>query len=71
MTNKTKLLTMVTDVIESQNERELTEEQLAQEVIETVAGWFEDVLKEIGIQPSAIPALLHWQAYQHEYMAED
>ena len=69
MTNKkTKLLASVTGVISSQDERGLTDEELAQEVIDTVADWFEDVLENIGMQPTVIPTLLRWQAHQHEYL---
>jgi hypothetical protein len=68
MTKKTKLLTTVAGVIDSQDERGVTNEELAQEVIETMAEWFEDVLENIGMQPSVIPTLLRWQAHQHEYL---
>lgn len=39
----------------------------AQEAIDTVAEWFEEVLDVMGVMPSAIPSLLHWQAHAHEY----
>ena len=69
MTNKkTKLLASVAGVISSQDERGLTDEELAQEVIDTVAEWFEDVLENVGMQPTFIPTLLRWQAHQHEYL---
>jgi len=69
MTNKkTKLLASVAGVIASQDERGLTDEELAQEVIDTVAEWFEDVLENVGMQPTVIPTLLRWQAHQHEYL---
>ena len=69
MTNKkTKLLASVAGVISSQDERGLTDEELAQEVIDTVAEWFEDVLENVGMQPTVIPTLLRWQAHQHEYL---
>ena len=69
MTNKkTKLLASVAGVISSQDERGLTDEELAQEVIDTVADWFEDVLENVGMQPTVIPTLLRWQAHQHEYL---
>ena len=69
MTNKkTKLLMSVAGVIASQDERGLTDEELAQEVIDTVADWFEDVLENVGMQPTVIPTLLRWQAHQHEYL---
>jgi hypothetical protein len=69
MTNKkTKLLASVAGVIASQDERGLTDEELAQEVIDTVADWFEDVLENVGMQPTVIPTLLRWQAHQHEYL---
>lgn len=71
MTKKTKLLTTVAGVIDSQDERGVTNEELAQEVIETMAEWFEDVLENIGMQPSVIPTLLRWQAHQHKYLEED
>ena len=71
MTDKTKLLTTVAGVIDSQDERGVTNEELAQEVIDTVAEWFEDVLENIGMTPKVIPTLLRWQAHQHEYLGED
>jgi hypothetical protein len=71
MTKKTKLLTTVAGVIDSQDERGVTNEELAQEVIDTVANWFEDVLKNVGMQPTVIPTLLRWQAHQHKYLEED
>jgi len=71
MTKKTKLLTTVAGVIDSQDERGVTNEELAQEVIDTVAEWFEDVLENIGMTPKVIPTLLRWQAHQHEYLGED
>jgi hypothetical protein len=69
MTNKkTKLLASVAGVISSQDERGLTDDELAQEVIDAVAEWFEDVLENVGMQPTVIPTLLRWQAHQHEYL---
>jgi hypothetical protein len=68
MTNKAKILTAVTTIIASQDERGLTDEQTAQEVIDEMAEWFEEVGELVGIQPSAIPTLLRWQAHQHEYL---
>ena len=67
MTKRTKLLTMVTealDVAPPYSERQ------AQAAIDAVAEWFEEVLDNIGIQPSEIPTLLQWQAHQHEYLGE-
>ena len=67
MTERTKLLTMVMealDVAPPYSERQ------AQAAIDAVAEWFEEVLDNIGIQPSAIPTLLQWQAHQHEYLGE-
>jgi hypothetical protein len=40
----------------------------AQAAIDATADWFEGVLDNIGVQPSAVPALLRWQAHQHEYL---
>lgn len=37
--------------------------------IDAVAEWFDEVLEVMGIMPSAIPSLLHWQAHSHEYSA--
>ncbi len=70
MTNKTKLLREITEVIHFHAERDSGREELAQAVIDATADWFEDVLGSIGIIPSAIPTLLHWQAHQHEYLGE-
>jgi hypothetical protein len=37
------------------------------EVIETMAKWFDFVLEDIGVEPSAIPALLRWQYHETEW----
>ena len=71
MTNRTKLLTMMTEVIHFHCERDSGREELAQAVIDTAADWFEDVLGVMGVTPSSIPTLLRWQAHQHEYLGED
>jgi hypothetical protein len=68
MTNRTKLLTMISEVIHFHCERDSDLEELAQATIDATADWLEDVLDNIGIQPSAIPTLLRWQAHQHEYL---
>jgi hypothetical protein len=68
MTNKTKLLKEITAVIHHHCDRDSGREEMAQAVIDTTADWFEDVLTNIGITPSAIPTLLRWQAHQHEYL---
>jgi hypothetical protein len=39
-------------------------------VIDVMANWFELVGETIGIQPSAIPALLRWQHLQGELMGD-
>ena len=36
--------------------------------IEKTAEWFEIVLETMGLQPTAIPALLRWQYLQGELM---
>ena len=64
MTDKTKLLKMVESALETAPPNEEAE---AQAVIDAMADWFEEVLEQIGIQPSSIPTLLRWQAHQHEY----
>lgn len=66
MTDKRKLLQMVEDAI---NRSPDDSEIMAKFVIDATADWFEIVLDSIGIQPSAIPALLRWQAHQDEYVA--
>lgn len=43
------------------------EDQIVTDAIEATALWFECVLDEMGILPSAIPALLRWQYYHTEY----
>ena len=63
-TDKTKLLKMVESALETAPPNEEAE---AQAVIDATADWFEEVLEQIGIQPSSIPTLLRWQAHQHEY----
>ena len=64
-TDKTKLLKMIESALETAPPNEEAE---AQAVIDATADWFEEVLEQIGIQPSSIPTLLRWQAHQHEYM---
>ena len=39
-------------------------------VLETMASWFEYVGENIGIMPSAIPALLRWQHLQGELIED-
>ena len=39
-------------------------------VIDATATWFEIVGENVGIQPSAIPALLRWQYLQGELMGD-
>jgi hypothetical protein len=70
MTNKTKLLKEITEVIHFHCERDSGREELAQAVIDITADWFEDVGQNIGIIPSTIPTLLRWQAHRHEYLDE-
>lgn len=66
--NHTKLLKMIEDSIkQSPDDVEL----MAQNVIDVTADWFEEVLEQIGIQPSCIPTLLRWQAHQHEYVDDN
>lgn len=43
----------------------------AQAAICAVADWFDELLETMGVMPSAIPALLRWQANQHEYPGND
>lgn len=69
MTDKTKLLRDITAVINFHTERDSGREELAQAVIDTTAGWFEDVMENMGITPSTIPTLLRWQAHQHEHLS--
>ena len=35
--------------------------------IDAIAEWFDEVLDVVGIMPSSIPSLLHWQAHAHEH----
>jgi len=70
MTDKTRLLREITEVIHFHCERDSGREELAQAVIDTTADWFEDVAQSIGITPSAVPTLLRWQAHQHEHLGE-
>jgi hypothetical protein len=39
--------------------------------IEKTAEWFEIVLETMGLQPSAIPALVRWQGVQGELLYPD
>lgn len=43
--------------------------EMSSVAIDAVAEWFDEVLEVMGIMPSAIPSLLHWQAHSHEYSA--
>ena len=61
MTDKSKLLKMVQNAIDTS-----PDSVRAANVIAATADWFEEVLKQIGIQPSSIPTLLRHQAYQEE-----
>jgi len=70
MTDKTKLLKEITEIIDFHCERDSGREKLAQAVIDTTADWFEDVSHSIGIVPRDIPTLLRWQAHQHEHFGE-
>ena len=54
-TDKTKLLKMIESALETAPPNEEAE---AQAVIDATADWFEEVLEQIGIQPSSIPTLL-------------
>lgn len=64
MSDRTKLLTMVTEYLETAPPDTELEAKAA---IDAVADWFEEVLDVMGVTPSAIPSLLRWQAHQHEY----
>lgn len=68
MTEYTKLLKMV---IEEQDTAPPDPECQARAAICAVADWFDELLLTMGVMPSAIPALLRWQANQHEYLGED
>ena len=68
MTEYTKLLKMVMAELETAPPDTKAEAQAA---IYAVADWFDELLETMGVMPSAIPALLRWQANQHEYLGED
>ena len=59
---RTKLLTMVMENLEIAPPNTEAEAQAA---ICAVADWFDELLETMGVMPSAIPALLRWQANQH------
>ena len=65
MTNRTKLLTVVSEALDRAPPDSEAEAQAA---IDAVADWFEEVLGVMGVTPSSIPTLLRWQAHQHEYL---
>lgn len=68
MSDHTKLLKMVEAAIEvAPPDTELE----ARAAIDAVADWFDELLETMGVMPSAIPALLRWQANQHDYLGED
>lgn len=62
MTKYTKLQQMLAEVLDRPEDS-----QDVTQVIEATAAWFECVLDEMGIMPSAIPALLRWQYCHTEY----
>ena len=66
MTDKTKLLKMIENALQTAPPNEE-----AEAVIDATADWFEEVLQSMGITPSCIPTLLRWQAHQHEYLNND
>lgn len=68
MTNRTKLLTMVMEYLETAPPNTEAEAQAA---IYAVAEWFDELLLTMGVMPSAIPTLLRWQANQHDCLKED
>ena len=68
MSNKSKLLTVLTEQIEHCKEQGFTDAEIAQVVIDSTADWFEDTLNLIGMSPVVIPTLMRWQAHQHEYL---
>ena len=68
MTEKTKLLKMVENALQTAPPNEEAE---AQAVIDATADWFEEVLESIGITPDSIPSLLRYQAHQHEYLSDE
>lgn len=68
MANRTKLLTMVTESLDTAPPDSEAEAQAA---IYAVADWFDELLLVMGVTPSSIPCLLRWQANQHDYLAED
>ena len=65
---RTKLLTMVMENLEIAPPNTEGEAKAA---IHAVADWFDELLETMGVMPSSIPALLRWQANQHEHMGED
>jgi hypothetical protein len=65
MTDKTKLLKMIENALQTAPPNE---EAKAQAVIDATADWFEEVLEHMGITPSCIPTLLRYQAHHHEYL---
>ena len=69
MTDKTKLLKMIEQTLYRSPPD--NPEATAQAVIDATADWFEEVLQQIGMQPSCIPTLLRWQAHQHEFIDGD
>lgn len=68
MSEHTKLLTMVMEYLETAPP---DTEMEARAAICAVADWFDELLETMGVMPSAIPALLRWQANQHEYLRDD
>lgn len=65
MANRTKLLTMVTESLDTAPPDSEAEAQAA---IYAVAEWFDELLETMGVLPSSIPTLLRWQANQHEVL---
>ena len=63
--HRTKLLRMIEDTVCNSPDNSRI---IAQNIIEVTADWFEEVIQQIGVQPSSIPTLLRWQAHHHEYV---
>jgi hypothetical protein len=61
----TKLEQMIGDALDRE-----PESNDVSAVIEATAQWFELLLGQIGVQPSAIPALLRWQYLQRQFIED-
>jgi hypothetical protein len=62
MSQFTKLQEMLGEALDKR-----ADDQQVVEVIDTMAEWFELLLKDMGLEPASIPSLLRWQYLHSDY----